>query len=232
MALSILLGEGDIRTKLITLGILIIVMIISFSFHEWAHAHAAHRNGDDTAKNLGRMTLNPAAHIDPIGFLLLMFVGFGWAKPVPVNPRNYRHYRRAEFQVSLAGIFTNIVIALISAFLYVALWIVSARTQREITPFVFLFVELLGIINVSLAVFNFIPVFPLDGSHLFDLIFGRRFPRAVMWMHNNGRFILYGIFGLIFILGRVFGISPLGWVTEKIYTAFIDLFWLIGKNFV
>ena len=95
-------------------------ILIGLTVHEWAHAYAAYRLGDPTARNLGRMTLNPLAHVDLFGFLMLLLVGFGWAKPVPVNPRNFKNYRRDDIIVSLAGIFTNVVIAFLFSFVYVA----------------------------------------------------------------------------------------------------------------
>lgn len=228
MLISILLGEGDLMFKLVYVGMYLIAIVLSFSFHEWAHAHAAFRNGDPTARNLGRMTLNPVAHIDPIGFLMILFVGFGWAKPVPVNPANYRKYRKAEFQVSMAGIFTNIIISIISAFLFVAVYSVELLTGAEIPEMVYTFLSIMGYLNAGLAVFNFLPVFPLDGFHLFELLFGRKFPKAVLWMHNHGRIVLYIVFGLSFILSR-FGISLVGTVSSFIHDLFIQLFWFIAK---
>ena len=88
-------------------------IVIAFTLHEWGHAYSAYRMGDPTARNLGRMTLNPLAHIDPIGFLMMVVVGFGWAKPVPVNPNNYRNYRAGELVVSLAGVTVNLILAII-----------------------------------------------------------------------------------------------------------------------
>lgn len=231
MLIDLLLNnsELDLMQKLIVAALYVIGIVISFSFHEWAHAHAALRNGDDTAKLAGRLTLNPAAHIDPFGFLMILIVGFGWAKPVPYNSRKFKNYRKGEFEVALAGIFTNLVIAFISAFLYEVMYVIVVKTGAEIPVFAFYFVELLGIMNVGLAVFNLIPVFPLDGSHLFDLIFGRKFPKAVMWMHKYGVFILYGIFGLSFLMSRFLGFSPIGIVANFIYGLFRSLFALLGS---
>lgn len=231
MLIDLLLNSGgmDMMT-MVVIGLLYIIgIVISFSFHEWAHAHAAYRNGDDTARNLGRMTLNPIAHIDPIGFLMIIVVGFGWAKPVPYNPRNLKNYRKGEFQVALAGIFTNLVIAFISAFILEVMNVIMRKTGAEIPVYLILFFQLLGILNVSLAVFNFIPVYPLDGSHIFDLIFGRKFPKAVMWMHKNGRYILYGIFGLSFLLSRFTNFSLIGTASNFIFGLFRTLFRLLGN---
>ena len=91
MLISLLSSGLDTRTMITYIVIDILVMLISFSIHEWGHAYAAHKMGDDTARNMGRMTLNPIAHIDPIGMLMLLVFGFGWAKPVPVNPRGNIH---------------------------------------------------------------------------------------------------------------------------------------------
>ena len=225
MLISILLSSGDITTKLIYLGLYIIAIILSFSIHEWAHAYAAHMMGDDTARNLGRMTLNPMAHIDPIGFILLLIVGFGWAKPVPVNPNNYTNFRKGEFIVSFAGIFMNLVLALFSALVYVLVYKFVSYSDAY---FLFLFLNVLGLINVSLAVFNFIPVFPLDGSHIFDLIFGKLVgPKVIMWMHGNGRIILYVILGISFLLSRFTSFSLIGGISNWIYTGMLELFGLI-----
>lgn len=233
MLLNILLSEGDLTYKLVYLGLYLVVIVLSFSFHEFAHAFAAHKMGDDTARNLGRMTLNPMVHIEPTGFLLLLIVGFGWAKPVPVNPRNYRKYRLGEFVVSFAGIFTNLILALIAAFFYVVAAFIEYKSGSELPAFLFTFLNLLGIINVSLAVFNFLPVYPLDGAHIFELAFGKLIgAKAVMWLRNYGRFILYGIFGLTFILGRFFNIYPLSGITTWIYSKFVALFALVANLFV
>lgn len=228
MLIDLIFSEGDLTQKLIYAGLALIAIILSLTFHEWAHAHAAFRNGDPTARNLGRMTLNPIAHIDPIGFLMIIIVGFGWAKPVPVNPRNYKSYRKAEFQVSMAGIFTNLIISMISAFIYVALNVISYLTRTQIPVSIYTFLTILGYLNAGLAVFNFIPVYPLDGFHLFELIFGRKFPKAVLWMHNHGRIVLYIIFGISFILSR-FGITLVGTVSNFIFNCFYRFFLMIAN---
>ena len=230
MLVDLLLNSGGLSVpQMIVIGaIYLIAIVVSFSFHEWAHAHAAYRNGDDTAKSMGRMTLNPAAHIDPLGFLLIVVVGFGWAKPVPYNSRKFKNFRKGEFQVALAGIFTNLVIAFASAFVLEVLSVISRKTGAEIPVYVRLLFEILGVLNASLAVFNFIPVFPLDGSHIFDLIFGRRFPKAVIWTHKNGFIILLVIFGLSFVLSRFIGFSLIGGAANFIFDGFRLLFGLLG----
>ena len=108
-------------------------IIIGLTVHEWAHAFAADKLGDPTAKNLGRMTLNPFAHIDLFGFLCLLVVGFGWAKPVPVNPRNFKNYRRDDIIVSLAGIAMNLVVAFFATILFY--FGISGAMRRSIRSF-------------------------------------------------------------------------------------------------
>lgn len=182
----------------------VLAVLIGLCCHEWGHAYAAHRCGDDTAKRAGRLTLNPLHHLDPLGALLMFFVGFGWAKPVPVNPYNFRGDRRkADLAVSLAGITVNLILfvlftylaALCSAFMwdravmsayglstlisyrYNIIWSVMSGTAMAdfgefitaawLVPFVRLFAYT-ALVNLNLAVFNLIPLPPLDGYHVFN----------------------------------------------------------------
>lgn len=232
MLISVLLSDGSWTDKLIYAAMLLLVIVVSLSFHEWAHAHAAHRMGDNTALNMGRMTLNPIAHLDLKGFISMLIIGFGWAKPVPVNPRNYRNYKLGEFRVSLAGIFTNLIIALVASFLYVGLWFYEVKTGKALPDHLFTLLSLFGIVNCSLAVFNFIPIYPLDGYHIFELVFGKLIGfKAVLWIRNHGNYIFYGFIAVSLLLSRVWGISPIGfaanWIYEKIISLFVLLFSLI-----
>ncbi len=134
-----------------------VVLLYSIIFHELAHGWVANRMGDPTAKWLGRLTLNPIRHLDLIGTLMLLFVGFGWAKPVPVNYHNLRDQRKGLFLVSSAGIVTNFCLAFI-AFLCSRLFPPSSLQYQV--------VEFIGQINIMLAAFNLIPIPPLDGSKM------------------------------------------------------------------
>jgi Zn-dependent protease len=148
----------------------VILLVLSLTVHEWAHAWSAYKLGDDTAKRLGRLTLDPMAHIDPIGTLLLPLLGvpFGWAKPVPVNPANFRRTVSQSAGMAItaaAGPFSNLVLALVCAVAYALLWrqgivfsqpAVDALLRGGMT------------INVALAVFNMLPVPPLDGSRIVE----------------------------------------------------------------
>ncbi len=162
-------------------------ILIGLTVHEWAHAFAAYKLGDPTAKNLGRMTLNPLAHVDLFGFLMLIAVGFGWAKPVPVNSRNFKNFRRDDIIVSLAGITANLVVAFLVTVLYYFGVFKGGLYGNE--AFTSIFTSII-VINLSLAVFNLIPIYPLDGSHVAESLLARRFPRVFLFLHNYGSYIL------------------------------------------
>lgn len=143
-------------------------ILLALTVHECAHAWAANRMGDPTARMLGRITLNPIKHLDPLGTLALFLSGmFGWAKPVPINPRNFSNIGRGMMLVALAGPLSNLMLAGFFALVYKAFFLfgpsLMARAPEVASP-VYAMVEISVVINVSLAVFNMIPVPPLDGS--------------------------------------------------------------------
>ena len=161
-------------------------VLIALSFHEWGHAYAAYRLGDPTARNLGRMTVNPLRHIDPIGFVMLLIVGFGWAKPVPINPRNFKNYRRDEIIVSLAGITMNLILAFVSMLCLYVYWIAGGANE------VILQIILYSLtINLGLMIFNLIPIPPLDGSHVLEsLLIRRTGPGPFVFLERYGSILL------------------------------------------
>ncbi len=137
-------------------------IIIAMVIHEWAHARVAYALGDYTPKLMGRLTLNPAAHVDPIGLLMLFFVHFGWAKPVQINLNNFENPRRADILVSLAGPFANFITAFVTLLVMVALikfgFPMSDGMQAVLSTIM--------IININFGIFNLIPIPPLDGFHV------------------------------------------------------------------
>ncbi len=163
------------------LALLAVAILFSLIVHEIAHGYVAYRCGDPTAKMMGRLSFNPAKHLDPIGTACMVLFGFGWAKPVPVNPRNYRHYRRDDILVSLAGITVNLILFLISYTVgyFLLHGSYSASVNMDVLQWVYTFVTMLYSINICLAIFNLLPIPPLDGFHVFnDILFKGRLGRS------------------------------------------------------
>lgn len=180
------------------IALMLPAIVLGLTFHEYAHGWTADRLGDRTARYQGRLTLNPAAHIDPIGLLLLFFAGFGWAKPVPVNPNNLKvDQRQGMLLVALAGPVTNMLLAVISAVVFGALVGLNLPYFREIMQYMIQ-------INVVLAVFNLIPIPPLDGSKILAGIL----PGRQEWLYQLEQYgsiilILLVFTGLIGIVFRI-----------------------------
>ena len=196
-----------------------VVLVFSISAHEAAHAWMSNRFGDDTARLLGRITLNPVAHIDPIGTLLIPIVGFifgsmggtvaripliGWGKPTPVNPLRWRDKDRANVMVSAAGIIVNTFIA-ICAFIVLKVMLMTGTFEtmsRQLGEPIFLFLQLFLTMNISLAVFNLLPFPPLDGSKILETFLPASAQPILALMEQYGFIILMmliyvGFFGAI-----------------------------------
>ncbi len=174
----------------------IFVVFCTLPVHEYAHALIATKLGDNTARLKGRLTLAPLAHIDPIGALMILLVGFGYAKPVPVNPRNFRNPKGGMALTALAGPVSNIIMAIIFMILANGLSIVYAYTGAVFANAAVTFFVAAAGINASLAVFNLLPIPPLDGSRIVNLIIPSKYYFKIM---KYERYIILGIFALIFI---------------------------------
>ena len=184
----------------------------AISFHEFCHGYAAKLVGDPTAERSGRLSLNPLDHFDLVGTLMLLFVGFGWAKPVPINTRYFRHPRRGLVIVSLAGIVGNILTAVVCVLFLRFLgepWYRLAG-RAGITVLIQMIV-----INVGLAAFNLIPIPPLDGSRVLEAFLPFRFLRYYYWLERYGMIILLillvtGIVDVLFnpIFNFLWGLLP------------------------
>lgn len=144
----------------------LIALLMALVFHECAHGFVALKCGDPTAKWYGRLTLNPLKHLDPIGMACMLLLGVGWAQPVPVNPRNFRHYKRDSILVSIAGIAANFILFLIS--LSSAILLLRSHSNSIITDYLFTFFKTFAEFNIGLAVFNLLPVPPLDGYRILN----------------------------------------------------------------
>lgn len=186
-----------------------IVLLTAFPVHECAHALSAHWLGDDTAKDQGRITLNPLRHLDLFGTIFMLFAGFGWAKPVPINPNNFKNRKVGMAVSSLAGPLSNLILSYISIILCKILIYNSAgNTYLDALADVFWYSTIL---NVGLAVFNLLPIPPLDGSRIFNLVMPEKIYFKIMKYEN----IVFGILFLAIWMGFLDG--PLMFLQQKAY---------------
>ena len=192
--------------------ILILTLIFSLSFHEFAHAYIAYRLGDNTAAYKGRLTLNPLAHLDPIGSLMLLFVGFGYAKPVPVNPMNLSNPREDMMKVAFAGPASNLLLT-ISACILMRFIGLSNLIEYGNLNSLGLILYLFAIINMTLAIFNLIPIHPLDGGQIFGNYLDKMNPKFSYKLRLYGPQILL----FIILLGIFTNFSIIGIIIEPFH---------------
>lgn len=167
--------------------------VLGLSIHESAHAYTSYRLGDSTAKDLGRISLNPLKHIDWLGFLFIVLVGFGWAKPVTFNPDHLRNKHRDEILISLAGPFSNLLLAVVFFLIARGFLFFDFFNGTQIGQWTIHLLILWGIINIALFIFNLIPLPPLDGSHVYLTFLSDTHPRLMINLYK------YGI-GFLFLL--------------------------------
>lgn len=195
------------RVPVEILVLLIPVLLFALVFHEYSHAWVANKLGDPTARYSGRLTLNPLAHLDPFGSLMILFVGFGWAKPVPVDSRYLSNPRVDMMKIAFAGPAANLLLAFIGGTI-----LRTGFMGGSITMMLYLFTQ----INIMLAVFNMIPIPPLDGSQIFSGIMMRRNPELVHKLQMYGPQILLGLI----MVGYFTKISPL-WIIMSPFVNFL-----------
>lgn len=196
----------------ITIIFTLIILLFSIIIHEVAHGSVAYSLGDSTAKDAGRLTLNPISHLDPVGSIMLPLFLFilnlpiiGWAKPVPINPYNFNDQKWGEVKVSIAGSLANFIIALV--FGLIVMFVSLPQSFLEIASLVIIY-------NIALGVFNLIPIPPLDGSHILFALLGERFNNVKKFLYQYGFFIL--IF-LVFFNGINWLFSFSYWITSLFF---------------
>ena len=174
-----------------------LAVLIVLPCHEFAHAFAAVKNGDETPKYAGRYTLNPFAHFDPLGLVMLILLKFGWAKPVPVNPDNFRNYKKGCIWVSVAGVLANIALAIIFCPVYLlvakkGILLINAQWAEYINALIYYFFYSLFYMNIGLFVFNLLPIYPLDGFRLYDALTTRH-GKFYYFLRQNSFYIMIAI---------------------------------------
>ncbi|MBO4861082.1 MAG: site-2 protease family protein [Clostridia bacterium] len=219
------LKQGEIRYAIL----MVVAVVAAMTVHEFAHAYAAHKCGDDTAYAFGRMTLNPLKHIDWFGFAAMLLMGFGWAKPVPVNMRGLRKPRRDIAIVAFAGPASNFILAFLCVgfmrllFLLMSSGVVSFGSStfggKLFDSFYFLF-AISAILNVGLGLFNLIPLPPLDGSKVLSSLLPHKWSARYLMLERYAPIIMVVIIALSYmdVLSPIF--YPLEWLRDKILYVF------------
>ena len=216
--------------RVIEYGTRILIIFMVLPIHEFAHAWTAYKCGDRTAMYKGRLTMNPLAHIDPIGAILLVLTGFGWAKPVPINPLRFKHYRRDYALTALAGPVSNMIVAFLAMIaLRITLGLSDdyymksgtlyyiAGTNNTGMYYAILFLYFLVSINIGLAIFNMIPIPPLDGSKVISYFTSAKYER---FLAENQMMI--NIIFIVLLCSRALTV-PLGWLNGLVF----DLYALV-----
>jgi|TARA_Y100000814_G_scaffold240766_1_gene185193 Zn-dependent protease len=193
--------------------------MFALSFHEFAHAWMASKCGDNTAARMGRLTLNPMAHLDVMGSMMILFVGFGWAKPVPVDGRNLENPRVDMMKVAAAGPLSNLLLAMLAGMVFRLL-----NGTGLLSESIYLLILYFTQINIALAVFNLIPVAPLDGSQIFSAYLMRKNPQLAWKIQSYGPQVLFGLI----LFGYITGFSIL-WLFMRPFVNFFMILFLGGS---
>ena len=236
MLLSLLNG-GDLTDIVVSLLLSVPIIIIALVFHETAHGYVAWKCGDNTASNLGRLTLDPRKHLDPMGLIAMLIFGYGWAKPVPVNTRNFRNPKRGMALTAAAGPAANLILGVISALfggffmaLYNYLYFKTGGFIMTCVYWLTYMCELSAVYNFLFMVFNLIPIPPFDGSRIAFVFLPQKYYFGIM---RYERQIMLGLLIALLVLDR-FYFSPFSLIANKLTYLIVDpvfdFFWDVFRN--
>ena len=203
--------------------LIVTALVFALCIHEFSHGYIAYLNGDDTAYRMGRLTLNPLKHLDPIGSMMILFIGFGYAKPVPVNPMNLNNPRVDMIKVAAAGPISNFILSFIGVLFFTLLAKIGLMQENYE-----LFLTYFIIINTYLGLFNLIPIYPLDGGQIFGNFISKYDKNIFIKLNEYGHKILLGAILLSLITqGRI---SVISWLIETPAALMIKGFEFIAKS--
>lgn len=214
----------------------LLALVFAIPVHEVAHAFVSDKLGDHTARSMGRLTLNPLKHLDVMGLVSMLIIGVGWAKPVPVNPGYYKNRKGGMALTALAGPTSNLLLAYVSTIVmylvhysYIFFFVspyVSALVYPAWLDFALLVLQYFAIVNVTLALFNLIPVPPLDGSRILGVVLPEKIYFGIM---KYERYIMLVLLAAVVLLPRLTGFSPLNWLLGPAVDAVLSVLdWLAG----
>jgi len=219
-------SQNNPKEAIIMFLIGIIVFFVSLSLHEFAHGLAAYKMGDITPKVQGRLTLNPIKHLDSTGFICFILFGFGWAKPIQINPLNFKKYKKGCRIVSIVGVLTNVLLGLMAAGIYAVL-MSTVGVSGEAMYYVYILLSSFMLINSYLALFNLIPLFPLDGYN-FLVTFFKKANKFTHFNERNGNKVLIGLILVSLVFEILFNFDVLGWYLSLLYDHVFTRIALLG----
>lgn len=212
MLLELISQDYSFESKVIIFFTFLIALVVSLTIHEYAHAITAIKCGDPTPKDFGRNTLNPLAHIQPMGFLSFLILGFGWAKPVPVNTFNFKNYKRDTFLVSIMGVLSNFVLAFIFMPLVLIVVLNSMSFSSAVLCEILLYLTIYFVsINIIMFVFNLFPIYPLDGFNAISS-YMKYENKFVVFMRKYGKILLISLLVVFDLVYNIWDISIFNYI--------------------